>query len=117
MHSCWRVLSVFLLSLQTLELDSLLLGFERRLPQLLEDVSILEREDDGQLHAVLSLHVIENELMDIKQLINKLNSTTLGYQRLTTDTTEQVKSTQNDKHQLFNTNIIQEGSVCVQAHF
>ena len=83
-------LSTYLLCLQTLELESLLLGLERRLPQLLEDVSMLEREDDGQLYAVISLQVIENELMEINQLMARLNRTTLGNLQLTNDTTEQV---------------------------
>lgn len=63
---------------------------ERRLPQLLKDVSMLEKEDDGDLYAVLSLQVVENELMEIKQLIDRLNGSTLGHQRLTTDTNKQV---------------------------
>ena len=82
--------SVYLLSLQTLELDSLMLGLERRLPKLQEDVSVLEREDDGDLYGALSLLVIENELTEIKQLIHKLNMTTQGHQRLITDANEQV---------------------------
>ncbi len=85
-------IGVYLLSLQTLELESLLIGLEQRLPQLEKDVSVLEKEDDGELYAVLSLHVIENELEEIKQLVNKLNSTTLKHQDLTTDTTAQVNS-------------------------
>ncbi|XP_010753690.3 olfactomedin-4 [Larimichthys crocea] len=76
---------------KTLELESLLLGLERRLPQLLEDVSMLEKEDDGDLYAVLSLQVVENELMEIKQLIDRLNGSTLGHQRLTTDTNKQLE--------------------------
>lgn len=75
---------------KTLELESLLLGLERRLPQLEEDVSALEREDDGELYAVLSLQVIENELQEIKQLISRLNSSTLTHQCLTADTSEQL---------------------------
>ncbi|XP_053176031.1 olfactomedin-4-like isoform X2 [Scomber japonicus] len=74
---------------KTLELESLMLGLERRLPQLQEDVSVLEREDDGELYGVLSLLVIENELTEIKQLIDKLNMTSQRHQQLTTDTTEQ----------------------------
>ncbi|XP_053176032.1 olfactomedin-4-like [Scomber japonicus] len=76
---------------KTLELESLMLGLERRLPQLQEDVSVLEREDDGELYGVLSLLVIENELTEIKQLIDKLNMTSQRHQQLTTDTTEQLK--------------------------
>lgn len=90
------------------------MGLERRLPQLEEDVSMLEKEDDGELYSVLSLYVIENELTEIKQLINRLNSTTGDNQRLTTNTTKQVNS-HNDWHQLHNTDISEEGSVCLQV--
>lgn len=51
---------------------------------------MLEREDDGDLYGVLSLHVIENEMTDIKQLMEKLNSTTEGNQLLTANATKQV---------------------------
>lgn len=73
-------------------MESLLLGLDRRLSQLQEDVSVLEKEDDGELYGVLSLQVIENEMMDIEQLIKRLNSTTLGNQHLTTNMTTQVES-------------------------
>lgn len=75
---------------KVLELESMLLGLDRRLPQLEEDVSMLEREDDGELYAVISLQVIENELLEIKQLMDKLNSSTQGHQRLTADTSKQL---------------------------
>ncbi|KAM7414046.1 hypothetical protein PAMA_019050 [Pampus argenteus] len=77
---------------KALELESLLLGLERRLPQLQEDVSMLEREDDGELYGTVSLQVIENELREIKQLIDKLNITTRAHQRLSNDTTEQLRN-------------------------
>ncbi|XP_070763902.1 olfactomedin-4-like [Enoplosus armatus] len=76
---------------KTLELESLLLGLERRLPRLQGDVAVLEREDDGELYAVLSLYVIENELTEIKQLVERLNRTTLGHRRLTNDTAKQLE--------------------------
>ncbi|CAK6969192.1 olfactomedin-4-like [Scomber scombrus] len=76
---------------KTLELESLMLGLERRLPQLQEDVSVLERENDSELYGALSLLVIENELTEIKKLIKKLNMTTQGHHRLTTDTNDQLK--------------------------
>lgn len=85
---------------KTLELESLLLGLERRLPQLQEDVSMLEREDDGDLYAVLSLYVIENELMEIKQLIDRLNSTTKAHQGLTADTTKQLEDLSAEMQEL-----------------
>ncbi|KAL3062116.1 hypothetical protein OYC64_010096 [Pagothenia borchgrevinki] len=76
---------------KTMELESLLLGLDRRLPQLLEDVSLLEREDDGELYGVISLQVIENEMREIQQLMERLNSTTLQHQRLTAATAEQLE--------------------------
>ncbi|XP_047452889.1 olfactomedin-4-like [Mugil cephalus] len=75
---------------KTLEMESLLLGLERRLIQLHKDVSVLEREDDGEMYGVLSLFVIENEMIEIKQLIDKLNSTTRDNRRLTEDTSQEL---------------------------
>ncbi|XP_051239223.1 olfactomedin-4 [Dicentrarchus labrax] len=85
---------------KTLELESLLLGLEQRLPRLQEDVSMLEREDDGQLYAVLSLYVVENELVEIKQLFDRLNGTTLGHQHLTANTTKQLDDMKAEMQQL-----------------
>lgn len=85
---------------KALELETLLLGLERRLPQLQEDVSMLEREDDGELYAVISLQLVENELLEIKQLIDRLNRTALGHQRLTTSTTEQLQDLRAEMQEL-----------------
>ncbi|XP_042351869.1 olfactomedin-4-like [Plectropomus leopardus] len=85
---------------KTMEMESLLLGLERRLPQLQEDVSMLEREDDGELYAVVSLQVIENELREINQLIDRLNRTTLGNQRLTNDSTKQLEELRAEMQEL-----------------
>ncbi|XP_075968606.1 olfactomedin-4-like [Anarhichas minor] len=82
------------------ELDSLLLGLELRLPQLQEDVSMLERENDGQLYGVISLQVIENELMQINQLLARLKSATLSHQRLTANTTEQLEDLKAEMQEL-----------------
>uniref|UniRef100_A0A671WGS9 Olfactomedin-4-like n=1 Tax=Sparus aurata TaxID=8175 RepID=A0A671WGS9_SPAAU len=68
---------------KTLELESLLMGLERRLPRLEEDVSTLEREDDGELYGVISLQVVQNELTDIQELIARLNNTILENEHLT----------------------------------
>ncbi|XP_061877553.1 olfactomedin-4-like isoform X2 [Entelurus aequoreus] len=72
------------------ELESMLLGLEHRLPQLLEDVSVLEKEDDGGLYGVVSLQVIQNELKEIKERVDKLNTTTQGHQHLYTDSAKQA---------------------------
>lgn len=53
---------------------------------------MLEKEDDGELYGVLSLYVIENEMIEIKQLIDKVNSTSLEQERVTATTTQQVNS-------------------------
>ncbi|XP_070828065.1 olfactomedin-4-like [Chaetodon trifascialis] len=85
---------------KTVELENLLLGLEKRLPQLQQDVSVLEREDDGQLSSVLSLLVVENELLEIKQLITRLNITMLGHQRLTTNTTKELDDLRAEMQEL-----------------
>ncbi|XP_043980411.1 olfactomedin-4-like [Gambusia affinis] len=76
---------------KALELESLLLGLEKRLTQLHSDLSVLEEEDDGELYGVLSLFVIENEMLEIRQLMDKLNSTTEEHQVLTADTVQQLE--------------------------
>ncbi|TDH09067.1 hypothetical protein EPR50_G00082870 [Perca flavescens] len=92
---------------KTLELESLLLGLERRLPQLQDDVSMLEREDDGDLYAVISLQVIENELREIKLFMDRLNSTTLGHQHLTADTSKQLEELKAEMQELETYDIMQ----------
>lgn len=82
----------------------MLLGLERRVPQLAEDLSMLEKENDGEMYGVISLQLIENELLEIQRLMEKLNSTTLGHQRLSTSATEQVPS----RHQQINTDVTSE---------
>lgn len=86
----WR--NNYLLSVKTLELERLLLGLEQRLPQLEEDVSVLEKEDDGELYGVISLQLIENEMLAIQQLIDRLNGTAMRHQRLTLEATKQVSA-------------------------
>ncbi|XP_056907912.1 olfactomedin-4-like isoform X1 [Takifugu flavidus] len=71
---------------KALELQGLLLGLERRLLQLESDTSVLEREDDGDLYGVISLKLLENELLEVQQLLHRLRSTTVTHQRLTDST-------------------------------
>ncbi|RVE71358.1 hypothetical protein OJAV_G00051160 [Oryzias javanicus] len=68
-------------------MESLLLGLKRRLPQLMEDLEQLEEEHDGDLYSALSLHVLENELEEIQQLMDKLNGSIQGNQELAENTT------------------------------
>lgn len=49
------------LSMQAVELESLLLGLKQHLLQLASDVLLLEREDDGNLYGVM----LENELLEL----------------------------------------------------
>ncbi|XP_019733701.1 olfactomedin-4-like [Hippocampus comes] len=75
---------------KALELESLLLGLKLRLPQLLKDLSVLEKEDDGELYGAVSLQVIENELIEIRNMLDRLNATTQEYEQLTTDSGRQL---------------------------
>uniref|UniRef100_A0A4W5MWS2 Si:ch211-194m7.5 n=1 Tax=Hucho hucho TaxID=62062 RepID=A0A4W5MWS2_9TELE len=74
-----------------MEVEGLLPGLKRRLPQLEAEVSVLEQEDDGDLYGTVSL----------QHLIAKLNSTTHSHQRLNTDTAEQVRSLTGDQTQFY----------------
>ena len=85
--------------MQALEIESLLLGLEQRLFQLASDVSVLEREDDGDLYGVISLQLLEIDLREIQQLFNRLNITTVAHRHLTDNTVKLVKS----QHQWPNT--------------
>lgn len=95
-ESCLNSKRINVVFLQALDLQSLLLGLERRLPQLEKDMSLLEKEDDGDLYGVISLQLLANELQEIQQLIGKLNSTTLGHQRLSDHTAKQVNTCNRD---------------------
>lgn len=72
------------------DVDSLFLALDRRLPQIESEVSLLEADDDRDLYGLLSLVVIENELLEIRQMMDKLNRSTEGHQHLTTDTQQQI---------------------------
>ncbi|XP_029992087.1 olfactomedin-4 isoform X2 [Sphaeramia orbicularis] len=72
------------------DMDTLLLALDRRLPQIQSELSLLEVEDDRDLYGLLSLVVIENELLEITQILEKLNGSTEGHQRLTANTQQQI---------------------------
>jgi len=75
---------------QMTEIDRLVLGLQHRISQLLENVSMLEKEDNGNLYAAVSLHIIELELAEIQDLMDKLNRTTNNYQLLSGQTATEV---------------------------
>jgi len=72
------------------EIDRLVLGLQHRISQLLENVSMLEKEDNGNLYAAVSLRIIELELAEIQDLMDKLNRTTNNYQLLSGQTATEV---------------------------
>ncbi|XP_061533304.1 LOW QUALITY PROTEIN: olfactomedin-4 [Phycodurus eques] len=85
---------------KALELESLMLGLELRLPQLIKEVSILEKEDDGALYGAVSLQVIENELTEIKLMVDRLNTSTKGHQRITTGSVRQLEQLRAELHEM-----------------
>uniref|UniRef100_A0A8C6TKX0 Si:ch211-194m7.5 n=1 Tax=Neogobius melanostomus TaxID=47308 RepID=A0A8C6TKX0_9GOBI len=85
---------------KTVELESLLLGLERRLPQLVADISELEQDDDGGMYGVLALHVIENELTELRLLIDRLNSTMVTNRQLSNDTIQQISTIKAELQEL-----------------
>ncbi|KAK5599907.1 hypothetical protein CRENBAI_013757 [Crenichthys baileyi] len=87
-------------SQKTFALDSLLLGLNRRLPQLEHDVAMLEKEDDRTLYGALSLHIIENELAEIQQMIYKLNSTTTESKHLSENMAQQLENIKKEMDEL-----------------
>lgn len=89
--------------MQAVEIESLLLALEQRLFQLASDVSVQEREDDGDLYGVISLQLLEIELLEIQRLIDRLNTTTVAHRHVTDNTAELVRS----QHEWPNTVIMQ----------
>ncbi|KAK2867068.1 hypothetical protein Q8A67_025185 [Cirrhinus molitorella] len=73
------------------EIDRLVLGLQHRIRQLLDNVSMLEREDNGNLYAAVSLRIIELELAEIQDLLDKLNQTTNNYQQLSVQAAEEFQ--------------------------
>ncbi|KAG5279918.1 hypothetical protein AALO_G00082990 [Alosa alosa] len=79
---------------------ALLLGLRQRLLQLQEDVSALEREDDGGLYGAVSLRILELELAEVLQLINKLNRTHNTHQSLSRKVNATMLQVQTELKQL-----------------
>ncbi|XP_059402344.1 olfactomedin-4-like [Carassius carassius] len=77
------------------ELDRLLLGLQQRIKQLEETVVLLEKEDDKNLYAAVSLRIIELEFAEIQDLLNKLNKTTGDYHQLGAQTAAQLDDMKN----------------------
>lgn len=67
-----------------------MLGVRRRLQQLEESVSVLENEDDGDLYGAVSLRIIELELSEIQELLNKLQNAIKSHKQLSERTVKKV---------------------------
>ncbi|KAJ3595860.1 hypothetical protein NHX12_002272 [Muraenolepis orangiensis] len=82
------------------DFDSLLLGLQMRLPQLVAEVSELERENDGDLYGAVALQVINNDMAEIQQLFDKLNHTHLGFQQQSGAVSEKLQDIKAELQQL-----------------
>ncbi|CAL8324365.1 unnamed protein product [Gadus morhua 'NCC'] len=82
------------------EFDGLLLALEQRLPELVAVVSELEQENDGDLYGAITLQVIHNDMAEIQQLVNRLNSTHLGFRQQNSDVSETLQSIKEEMQQL-----------------
>ncbi|XP_053362315.1 olfactomedin-4-like [Clarias gariepinus] len=89
-----------IISTELTELDSLMLGLQRRLEQLEESLSVLEKEDDGDLYGAVSLRIIELELAEILELMEKLNNTMTFNMELSELTTNKLKSMSKNMKEL-----------------
>ncbi|XP_076878370.1 olfactomedin-4-like [Brachyhypopomus gauderio] len=76
---------------QVFEVDTLLLGLQRRMEELQQNTAVLEREDDGELYGAVTLRIIELELAEIQQLMARLNRTVHGLQQLSASTATQLQ--------------------------
>ncbi|XP_056106808.1 olfactomedin-4-like [Rhinichthys klamathensis goyatoka] len=74
------------------DLDRLMLGLQQRIKQVEENVIALEKEDDRNLYGAVSLRIIELEIAEIQDLLDKLNRTTQNYQHLSVQTAAQLEA-------------------------
>lgn len=72
------------------DLDRLVLGLQQRIKQLEDNVIMLEKEDNRNINGAVSLRIIELEISEIQDLVDKLNRTTKNYQHLSVQTADQV---------------------------
>ncbi|KAG1938262.1 olfactomedin-4-like [Pimephales promelas] len=72
------------------DLDRLMLGLQQRIKQVEENVIVLEKEDDRNLYGAVSLRIIELEIAEIQDLLDKLNRTTQNYHHLSVQTAAQL---------------------------
>ncbi|KAB5571641.1 hypothetical protein PHYPO_G00227400 [Pangasianodon hypophthalmus] len=74
------------------EVDVLMLGLQQRLEQLEKSVSVLEKEDDGDLYGAVSLRIIELELAEVLELMDKLKKTVNSHKQLSGSTATRLES-------------------------
>ncbi|XP_030643213.1 olfactomedin-4-like [Chanos chanos] len=87
-------------SQQLSEVDAQLLGLNHRLRQLEKDVEVLEREDDGDLYGAVSLRIIEIELANILELMEKLNTTRLHHRSLSSNALRELQTMREEMKEL-----------------
>uniref|UniRef100_A0A672NHN9 Olfactomedin-like domain-containing protein n=1 Tax=Sinocyclocheilus grahami TaxID=75366 RepID=A0A672NHN9_SINGR len=87
---------------QMTEIDRLVLGLQHRIRQLLDNVFMLEKEDNGNLYAAVSLRIIELELDEIQDLLDKLNRTTNNYQQLSVKAATELQDMEETMTELEN---------------
>ncbi|KAL6480781.1 hypothetical protein MHYP_G00118140 [Metynnis hypsauchen] len=74
------------------EMDVLTLGLQKRLEQLKDSMAVLEKEDDGQLYGAVSLRIIELELAEVTELMDKLKRTTRSRQQQSQATSSEIQN-------------------------
>ncbi|XP_067235903.1 olfactomedin-4-like [Chanodichthys erythropterus] len=74
------------------ELDRLVLGLQQRIKQLDDTVIMLEKEDNRNIYGAVSLRIIELEISEIQDLVDKLNRITKNYQHLSVQTADQLSA-------------------------
>ncbi|KAI5105555.1 olfactomedin-4-like [Silurus meridionalis] len=74
------------------EVGVLMVGVQERLEHLEKSVSVLEKEDDGDLYSAVSVRIIELELAEILELMVKLNKTVRSHAQISQSTATKLQS-------------------------
>ncbi|XP_017209619.2 olfactomedin-4 [Danio rerio] len=94
-----------------MEMDILVLGLQQRITQLDENMAKLENEDNSKLYGAVSMRIIDLEIAEIQNLLDKLNATTKGYNHLsiqTADQLEDMKDTMEDLEKFDNMQVVKK---------
>ncbi|XP_056596106.1 olfactomedin-4-like [Triplophysa dalaica] len=83
-----------------LESDRLVLGLRQRISQLDDNVKTLEKEDDRNVYGAVTLRIIDLELAEIQDLLDKLNKTTRHFQKLSIETKTELSNMKDTMEEL-----------------